>query len=48
MAWFSMAVHPLHTHRRLDLDQLERVAVKRMKRVRYPDDPPLDVSKGCS
>ena len=22
-------------------------AVKRMKRVRYPDDPPFGVSKGC-
>lgn len=40
-------MHPLHTHRRLDLDHFELAAVKGMKRVRYPNDPPLDVSMGC-
>ena len=37
--------HPLC---RCDLDQWKLTAVKRMKWVRYPDDPPLDAPKGCS
>ena len=38
----------LHAHRRLDLHQGNLTAAKRMKRVRHPDDPPLDASKGDS
>ncbi len=44
----SRVMHKLHPYRRFDLHQLELTAVKRMKRVRHPDEPPLDVSKGGS
>ena len=37
--------HPQH---RRGLDQFELTSVKRMKRVRHPDELPLDASKGCT
>lgn len=38
----------VHSHRQFDLHQFELTAVKRIKRVRHPDDPPLDAFKGSS
>ena len=43
----SRVMNQPQPHDRCDLDQRKLTAVKRMKRVRYPDNPPFEVSKGC-
>ena len=47
-AVISRVMHQLHSHHRLDLDQWELTAVKRMKWVRHSDELPLDASEGGS
>ena len=44
----ARVMDPLHAQARPALNQFELASVKRMKRVRYPKAPSLDVSMGCS